>query len=132
MSILTCYRFLIGFYPNDFRWQFSDEMLHVFEQRVRDRLALGKTASIAFVSREFFSLLRGAQTMWMEKILPMKQKQQIDALIPEGTLSVAELRKLREEAINCMVRAIATHDFPGARRYSEDEIRLNQLLTSAQ
>jgi hypothetical protein len=68
MSFLTCYRFLLGFYPNDFRRQFSEEMLHVFERRARDRLAVGKTASIALVSHEFFSLLRGAQTMWMEKI----------------------------------------------------------------
>jgi hypothetical protein len=58
----------------------------------------------------------------------MKQKRQIDALIPEGALSLAELRKLREEAISRMVQAIATHDFPAARRYSEEEIRLKAFL----
>lgn len=130
MNLFACYRFLLGLYPNDFRRQFSDEMLHVFEQRAQARLAVGKTASISFVIREFFSLLRGAQAMWIEKILPMKPKQQIDTLIQEGALSAAELRKLREEAISRMVQAIATHDFPGARRYSEEEVRLNRLLTS--
>jgi hypothetical protein len=130
MSILTCYRFLLGFYPNDFRGQFSEEMLQVFEQRAHVRLAVGKTASITFIICEFFGLLRGAQTMWMEKILPMKQKQQIDQPIPEGALSLADLRKLREEAISRMVQAIATHDFPGTRRYSEEEVRLTRLLTS--
>jgi hypothetical protein len=130
MSILTCYRFLLGFYPNDFRGQFSEEMLQVFEQRAHVRLAVGKTASITFIICEFFGLLRGAQTMWMEKILPMKQKQQIDQPIPGGALSLADLRKLREEAISRMVQAIATHDFPGTRRYSEEEVRLTRLLTS--
>ncbi|HEY1950551.1 MAG TPA: hypothetical protein VGG97_26295 [Bryobacteraceae bacterium] len=128
MSILTCYRFLLGFYPNDFRRQFSDEMLDVFERRVHDRLAPGKTASIAFVSREFFSLLRGAPTMWMEKILVMKQKQPINVPVAESALSVVEIKKLREKAISRMVQAIATHDFPGARRYSEEEIRLTAIL----
>jgi hypothetical protein len=128
MDLFACYRFLLGLYPNDFRRQFSAEMLHVFEQRARERFAVGKTIPIIFVIREFFSLLRGAQAMWVEKILPIKQKRQIDALIPEGALSVAELRKLREEAISRMVQAIATHDFPGARRYSEEEIRLKALL----
>jgi hypothetical protein len=128
MDLFACYRFLLGLYPNDFRSQFSDEMLHVFEQRAHARLAVGKTASITFVISEFFSLLRGAQTMWIEKILPLKQRQQIHALAPEGALSVEELRKLREEAISRMVQAIATHDFPGARRYSEEEVRLKALL----
>jgi hypothetical protein len=55
MDLFTCYRFLLGFYPNDFRRQFSDE-------------------------------------------------------------------------ISRMVQAIATHDFPGTRRYSEEEIRLKAFL----
>jgi hypothetical protein len=70
--------------------------------------------------------------MWMEKILPMKQKQQIDTPIAEGALSSADLRKLREETISRMVQAIATHDFPGARRCSEEEVRLNRLLSLLQ
>jgi hypothetical protein len=128
MNIPACYRVLLGLYPKGFRQQFSDEMLHVFAQRALEQLAGGRAVPIIFLVREFFSVGKGALTMWMEKILPMKQKQQIDTCVTESTLSTAELRKRREEAIHCMVQAIATHDFAGARRYSEEEIRLNALL----
>jgi hypothetical protein len=159
MDVVRCYRMLVRLYPGDFRRQFSGEMLHVFEQRASERFAFGKTASIVFVFREFASLLRGAQTMWMAKVfstakdvlkdnlVPDRKKEHVllpllfrreKTLIgagdetgdtnPETVLNAADIQKLRDAAINNMVRAIAGHDFPGARHYSAEENRLQRLL----
>lgn len=128
MNMLACYRFLLRFYADDFRRQFSEEMLHVFEQKARERMGNGKTASVLFVLRELVSLLRGAHAMWMEKILPLRWKQETQAGTPENALSPAEISKRREQAAARMVQAIANHDFPGARYYSAEEIRLKVLL----
>ncbi|HMF78357.1 MAG TPA: hypothetical protein VK604_22050 [Bryobacteraceae bacterium] len=127
MYLLACYRILLGIYPNEFRRQFADEMLHVFEQRARERFAMGKTASLVFIVREFFSIVKGAQMMWIEKI-EKKNKTQTAANIQEADLTVSEIQKLRDAAVSKMVHAIATHDFPGARRYSEEEARLQALI----
>jgi hypothetical protein len=159
MDVVRCYRILLGLYPGDFRQQFSGEMLHVFEQRASERFAFGKTASIVFVFREFGSLLRGAQTMWMDKVFSTAKQVSKDNLVSdrkkkhvllplffrqektpiaaghqtgdansETGLSSADIQRLRDAAVNNMVRAIAGHDFPGARHYSAEESRLQRLL----
>jgi hypothetical protein len=128
MNLFACYRWLLGFYPKEFRREFSEEMLQVFERRWQERAALGRAASVGFVVSELVGLLKGAQIMWMEKILPMRRKQVTDAGLQESACSTAELGKRREAAVSRMVQAIAQHDFPGARRYSEEEMRLAALL----
>jgi hypothetical protein len=144
MDVVRWYRTLLGLYPHDFRQQFSGEMLHVFEQRANDGCAFGKAASIVFVFCEFAGLLRGAQTMWMAKVFSTAKEVSKDifrrekTLIgagdetgdtnPETVLNAADIQKLRDAAISNMVRAIAGHDFPGARHYSAEENRLQRLL----
>src|ERR1700753_3162058 len=108
MEATACYRLLLLLYPADFRRRFADEMLCVFQQRLRERLSTRKIDSQAFVVREMFGLLKGAQTMWIEKILPIQPRRWTDVAMPESALSVAEVRKLRDEAISRMVQAIAT------------------------
>jgi hypothetical protein len=53
VNLLKCYRLLLYFYPNDFRNQFSEEMVEVFNQRACE-CSPEKTAFIAFVFRRFF------------------------------------------------------------------------------
>jgi hypothetical protein len=130
MNMYAYYRLLLGFYPRDFRREFSEEMLHVFERRVLDLACTGKKAYLVFVVYEFCSLLKGAQAMWIEKIIPRRNPPVRKENVPETALDTVELQERREEAARRMVQAIATHDFPGARRYSEEEIRLSHLLTS--
>jgi hypothetical protein len=76
--------------------------------------------------------------MWMAKVFSTAKKVSKKTPIgagdqtcdtnPETMLSAADIRRLRDAAINNMVRAIAGHDFPGARHYSAEESRLQRLL----
>lgn len=129
MDVIACYRTLLCLYPEEFRREFSGEMLHVFDQRARTGCAARNIASLLFVVREFFGIVKGAQMMWIEKMVPLRRQDEPALADPqEDFLTVAEIRKLRAETISRMVQAIATHDFPSARRYSEEEIRLQTLL----
>jgi hypothetical protein len=48
------------------------------------------------------------------------------------TLSAEEATKLRNEAVQKMVAAIADHDFVAARRFSDEETRLKRVLEDLQ
>jgi hypothetical protein len=129
------YRRLLSFYPADFRKQFSEEMLCVFEQRAGERFANRRFVSIDFVLAEFSSVMKGAYTMWLEKIPPIDRQPSEFAAVASSDVSstdvsvtVAELKNQRETAIQKMVASIATHDFISARRYSYEETRLANLL----
>jgi hypothetical protein len=66
MRLSDAYRSLLSLYPAEFRRLFSEEMLGVFEQRAGDRFS-NRSSSIAFVSREFSSVVKGAYVMWLGK-----------------------------------------------------------------
>jgi hypothetical protein len=130
MRFSTIYRGLLLLYPADFRRQFSAEMICVFEQRAGERFANTKSATFAFLLTEFSSLVTGAYTMWLAKILPIKRNcSHSNAMHPSvAPLTVADAMKQRDAAIKNMVTSIAEHDFINARRYSEEETRLKNLL----
>jgi hypothetical protein len=117
----SVYRALLWLYPSDFRQQFSEEMVSVFEQRA------GEAVSIAFFLTEFSALVKGAHVMWFSKILPFRHKQ-LEFGVAMPMLNAEEVARLRNEAIQKMVAAIADHDFVSARRFSDEEARLNHVL----
>jgi hypothetical protein len=124
------YRRLLSLYPPEFRQQFSEEMVSVFEQRAGGRLADRKSASFAFLLTEFSSVVKGAYLMWMTKILPIDRNRS-DSGPAEATtpiLSVEEVTKQRNIAIRNLAAAIADHDFINARRYSNEEALLKHTL----
>jgi hypothetical protein len=125
-----CFRALLLLYPADFRRQFSAEMLCVFEQRAGEPFANGNSATFAFLLWEFFSILKGAYTMWFARMLQINRNHLPSQ--PTSTnlepLTFAEATKQREAAIRNMVSSIARHDFINARRYSEEETRLKNLV----
>jgi hypothetical protein len=90
--------------------------------------------SIDFVLAEFSSVMKGAYTMWLEKIPPIDRQPSQSAAIAstDVSITVAELKNQRETAIQKMVASIATHDFISARRYSYEETRLANLLQKSQ
>jgi hypothetical protein len=127
MKTTTVYRALLRLYPPDFRQQFSEEMVCVFEQRAAERLANGGAVSVAFFLTEFSAIVKGAHVMWFSKILPFRRKQsEFDIGTP--ILNAEEAAKLRKQAIQKMVAAIADHDFVTARRFSDEEARLTHIL----
>jgi hypothetical protein len=137
MRISDFYRGLLRLYPTDFQEQFSEEMLGVFEQRATEHFASGGTASIALVAKEFLGIAKGGCMMRMANILPVRRSSrnnsQPSAVTPVHTpLTIAEATKQRDAAVRNMVTAIAGHDFPKARLYSYEEIRLKNLLRNLQ
>jgi hypothetical protein len=130
MRLTNTYQTLLLLYPADFRRQFSAEMLCVFEQRAGERFANGKSATIAFVLGEFFSIVKGAYTMWFARILQINRNHLPSPPTSSNfePLTLAEATKQRETAIRNMVASIARHDFTNARRYSEEETGLKNLI----
>jgi hypothetical protein len=112
-------------YPRDFRNEFSDEMISVFQQRVGEH-----RETVEFVLREFFSIAKGAFIMWLAKILPRNQSSPEAEGATGTSVTAAELNSQRQIAIKKMVASIASHDFLNARRYSYEEARLKRILSN--
>ena len=130
MKLGDLYRFLLLLYPADFRMQFSDEMISVFEQRAGGRFANRDSKRAVWLASEFLSIVKGAHTMWLSRILPIQGNSlPSDAeLSTEVSPTIAEVTTRRQVAIKAMCRAIAKHDFIHARQYSDEEARLKYLL----
>jgi hypothetical protein len=138
MSIFSFYRALLGFYPKNFRRQFSEEMLEVFHRKLEERLVAGKAAYFSFVLREYFGLLREAPYAWVSVVLPKKTYitfavPVLSAHLPRGTAEerasgTPKLQELQNEAKDSMLKAAATGDFEAAYRYECVAGRLQGLL----
>ena len=72
--------------------------------------------------------------MRMSKVFaPPRNNSQPSTVTPTHTqLTLAEASQQHDAAIKKMVTAIAGHDFPKARQYSYEEIRLKNLLRDLQ
>jgi hypothetical protein len=116
---------LLFLYPGDFRKQFSEEMISVFQHRATER-----REDFRFFLSEFIGIPKGACIMWLARILTLHRNsapsQAEDAAFTPVT--VAELNSQRQTAIKRMVASIATHDFLNARRYSYEEVRLKRII----
>jgi hypothetical protein len=130
MKLGDLYRVLLLLYPADFRQQFSEEMISVFEQRTGERLANRDSRPVAWLAIEFLGIVKGAHTMWLTRILPtQRSSSSSDApFSAETPLTIAEVASRRHATIKAMCTSIAKHDFINARRYSNEEARLNHLL----
>lgn len=128
MTTTSIYRTLLCLYPSEFRQQFTEEMVSVFEQRAGERFADKGAVSFAFLLTEFFAIVKGANIMSFSKILPFRREPSESGATTTQALSADEAVKLRLEAIQKMVAAIADHDFAAARQYSDEEGRLQRVL----
>jgi hypothetical protein len=130
MKLIGLYRVLLLLYPADFRQQFSEEMISVFEQRAGERLANRDSQRHAWLAIEFLGIVKGAQTMWLTRILPFQRNpSSSDAAFSEETpLTIAEVASRRHAAIQDMCTSIAKHDFINAREHSNEEVSLKHLL----
>jgi hypothetical protein len=117
MTTSDFYWHLLSLYPSEFRQQFSEEMVSVFEQRAGERFADRKSASFAFFLTEFSSVVKGAYLMWITEILPIDRNRSESGPAEPTTpsLSVEEVTKQRNIAIRNLAAAIADHDFINAR-----------------
>jgi hypothetical protein len=121
------YRALLQLYPADFRNQFAEEMISVFEQKSHERL---ENRKLTWLVSELFSIVKGAHMMWLTKILSIDREPSSPgtALPAETPLTPAEISRRRHAVINDMCASIANHDFINARHYAHEETRLSHLL----
>jgi hypothetical protein len=123
MRVVDLYRSVLFLYPADFRNQFSEEMISVFQQRAAER-----PGAFYFFVREFSSIAKGACIMWLAKNLTRHPSPSEATDTTGTTLTISELDNQRQTAIRKMVASIARHDFLNARRYSNEETRLKRVL----
>jgi hypothetical protein len=130
MTIGSIYGRLLWLYPAEFRKQFSQEMLSVFEQKASERSANRRAVPFGFLLIEFTSIVQGAYVMWLKQILSMDRNgsPSDSPTTVEPAPDYEEATKQRSLAIQNMVAAIAKHDFVAARRYSYEEVRLKVII----
>ena len=118
--------------PLDYCRQFSEEMASVFEQRSGEISKEHRILSWAFLLSETSGIFKGAFLMWLTKIRAINRtrSQRGPELPVTPLLSLEEVARQRAAAIRSMVAAIAEHDFVAARRNSDEEVRLAQLLAT--
>jgi hypothetical protein len=145
MSGVQAYRALLRLYPSDYRALFALEMRNAFERAAEERRPLGRPVFVRFLLREFTGLLRGASAEWVAKFTTDSSERgrylpDLRMMRPpgvsrelwfagawpsdhEGSLrnEVMEAQARISMLIQQMVDAIANHDFPGARRHSDEE-----------
>lgn len=120
------YLTLLRFYPADHREIFAPEMLDTFDQAAADVRKRGFAASVWFTTRELLGLLRG---LVKERIAKWTGRDrdlihEPHDLPADATEAQARLRGL----ITRMEFAIANHDFPRARFYSDKERIMREQL----
>jgi hypothetical protein len=145
MDLRRAYRTLLRLYPSDYTALFALEMQNAFEQKAEERRLRSRPVFVRFLLGEFIDLLIGAGAEWIAKLttdssvrgrcLPDLRMMRPPGLPRElwfaatcrntGQASlpdeVMEAQDRISMLIHRMVYAIANHDFPGARRYSNEE-----------
>src|ERR1700749_1977371 len=125
MRVVSIYLSLLFLYPAAFRDQFSEEMVSVFRQRAGER-----PGTFRFVLKEFSSIGKGACTMWLAKFFSVGRHPPLSETSEAicSPVTIPEIKSQRQTAIRMMVASIARHDFLNARRYSDEETRLQFVL----
>ncbi|HEX4169409.1 MAG TPA: hypothetical protein VHZ55_28440 [Bryobacteraceae bacterium] len=139
------YQNLLRLYPADFQASFAAEMWNTFFKAEEEYRARGRLRFVHFALAELIGLVVGAATEWFSKwttdrslrgrslpdlrmLRPPGAPQNLwfrgaCASVSQGGIQdeLIETEKRIETFIGHMVHAIANHDFPKARFYSDQE-----------
>jgi hypothetical protein len=118
--------FLLRLYPKDHRELFGAEMASVLRQAAEERRREGNAAYLWFTVFEVAGLLAGAVALRAAALARHRPTKPV--LWMPAASSVQETELLIQRSIDCMVDAIATHQFVKARFYAEVERKLRQRL----
>ncbi len=145
MTIENAYRILLRLYPADFRVSFSAEMLDTFLKAAEKRRARGRLSFMRFVFAEMIGVPISAVSESISKLTTDRSVRgrvlpDLRRMRPPGVPQrlwfaeasaghnasrlqdeVVETQKRIDGLIGYMVDAIAHHDFPKARAYSDQE-----------
>ena len=118
------YRAILSLYPTEYRSIFAQEMVEVFDHAAMAAEKQGLLSLLRFAACEFAGLLNGLfserVTRWRdrERYITSRCLSRPDTGFP---LEIADLQSRLEHLLRSMEFAIAHHDFPGARYYSNEE-----------
>lgn len=115
------YELLLHLYPAEYRRVFATEMLAVIEEAAEDH---HPTRAII----ETLALLRGAALEWTAKLEQGAHYLSEPPIVTELD-EITKTRVLIQHNLRCMEHAIANHDFPKARFYSEEDRKEREKLT---
>jgi hypothetical protein len=125
---LRAYDFLFRLYPKEHRELFGEEMAAVLRQAAQERRREGVWPYTRFTLCEVAGLVAAATALWAAKLAERRQPEAEAGIWFSTTSSVAETERLIQRSIDCMVNAIATHQFAKARFYSDEERKLRARL----
>lgn len=120
------YGAVLRLYPSEYRAAFAGEMLDTFDQASRSVRARGPLAFARFLASESAGLIKGLFSEWIAKSASryaymMACPQPLPPDFTAPTHEIAEVQVRLQRVIRCMEYAIAHHDFPKARFYSNVE-----------
>ena len=150
MNLKGVYRALLRFFPEDYRSIFAAEMLDAFGRASEEQRARGRVEYVRFVCAELVALAISVPMEWMAKVctsssIRARSLPDLRMMRPAGvprelwfasarTMSapapdeIAEAEQRVEFYLRRMEHAIATHDFPGARFYSNEDLKAREKL----
>lgn len=150
MNFKPAYRALLRLFPEDYRLFFEDEMLDAFARASKEQRGRGLIAYCRFVCTELAGLVLSAPMEWIAKattsssirarslpdlrlMRPADVPRELwfaSAKAPGAAVNdeIAEAEKRVEFCLRRMEHAIATHDFPGARFYSNEDLKARENL----
>jgi hypothetical protein len=152
MNVARAYRALLRLYPRDYSMLFADEMVRAFQRVGEERSRLGWAAYVRFALGELVGLAFGAVGEWVAKLttsssvrgrcLPDLRRMRPAGVPRELWFSAAAANRAPGDApdevieaqrqidfcLGRMKHAIATHDFEGARFYSNEDLKARESL----
>ncbi len=150
MNAKLLYRVLLRLFPGDYRLTFAPEMLDAFEREAEQQHRRGGAAYRRFVRGELVHLALRVPVEWFAKATTSRSVRarslpDLRMMRPAGVArsmwfaaaktpgvplpdEVEEAERRVECCLRRMEHAIATHDFPGARFYSDEDLKAREEL----
>jgi hypothetical protein len=125
---LRVLQLLLRLYPQEHRKLFGEEMAAVLQQTAEDRRTQGWWAFTRFVIWEIAGFMAGAAAVWAAQFAGQPRVQ--PEAEPTGLSDIRETERKIQISIDCMVHAIANHEFTKARFYSNLEREARARLQS--
>jgi hypothetical protein len=118
------YTTILRLYPREYRAAFASEMLQTLEEAISGHRTRGRVAFLSFAVCELTGILTGLVSEWLAKWTA--REGYVTSRCSQGNVSdlpmeVVEVQQRLDRALASMVFAIAHHDFPKARFYSNEE-----------